>query len=439
MPPNVSTVPSSPPSVRLTLLVAALVAPLVLGVGIALAHDTQAPAARWEVIGHVRPPGDYSADVEAFKGVAYLSSHRGRESCKAEGVRAYSLANPRRPKLLSAFGHIPGTWTEKTIVRSIHTSAYAGDLAAVSVQGCQLADWRGFALFDVSRPSRPVELAQVHLDPRGSHEIWLTQAGGRALVFTASLRSEALDSPDGTTPGRPDFRIWDVSDPRNPVQVGSWGAWKELGLRPFPDIRKPLDGNLTHSVVTNAAGTRAYLSYWDLGTVILDVSDPARPVYLGRTEATQNAHSAWLGRNGLLVETHELGGGTPTLYDASDPASPRRLAEFRLTSRLLSAGHRNGGMSVVNGLSLTDSVHDPKVVGTTAYFSWYSQGVVAADVADPAKPELLARFLPPAARDRESLLCPDHPCTAVWGVDTSGPYVLASDLNSGLWVLRLRR
>ena len=106
----------------------------------------------------------------------------------------------------------------------------------------------------------------------------LTQAGGRALVFTASLRSEALDSPDGATPGRPDFRIWDVSDPHNPVQVGSWGAWKELGLKPFPDIRRPLDGNLTHSVVTNAAGTRAYLSYWDLGTVILDVSDPAAPV-----------------------------------------------------------------------------------------------------------------------------------------------------------------
>jgi len=425
--------------VRLSLLVAALVAPLVLGVGIALAHDTQAPAARWEVIGHVRPPGDYSADVEAFKRVAYLSSHRGRESCGAEGVRAYSLANPRAPRLLSAFGHIPGTWTEKTIVRSIRTDAYTGDLAAVSVQGCQLADWRGFALFDVSRPARPVELARVHLDPRGSHEIWLTQARGRALVFTASLRSEALDSPDGTAPGRPDFRIWDVSDPRNPVQVGSWGAWKELRLQPFPDIRRPLDGNLTHSVVTNAAGTRAYLSYWDLGTVILDVSDPARPLYLGRTGPNDNAHSAWLGRNGLLIETHERSGGTPTLYDASTPAAPRRLAELRLTSRLLSAGHRNGGMSVVNGLSLADSVHDPKVVGTTAYFSWYSQGVVAADVANPAKARLLARYLPPAARDRESLLCPDHPCTAVWGVDTSGPYVLASDMNSGLWVLRLRR
>jgi hypothetical protein len=423
---------------RLPLLLAGFLAPLVAGVGVALAVSSQPVAARWEVVGHVRPAGDYSADVEAFRGVAYLSSHRGRDSCKAEGVRAYSLANPRRPRLLSAFARIPGTWTEKTIVRTLHTAVYDGDVAAVSVQGCSLADWRGFALVDVSRPARPVELARVRLDPRGSHEIWLAQAGGRALVFTASLRSEAIDSPDGVTPGRPDFRVFDVSDPRTPVQVGAGGAWKELGLQPFPDLRRPLDGNLTHSVVTNAAGTRAYLSYWDLGTVILDVSDPAKPVYLGRTAATENAHSAWLGRRGLLIETHETAGGTPTLYDASNPAAPRRLSELRLPSRLLTAGHRNGGMSAVNGLTLADSVHDPKVVGTRAYFSWYSQGVVAADVSDPAKPRVLARFLPPAARDRESLLCPDRPCSAVWGVDTSGPYVVASDLNSGLWVLRLR-
>jgi hypothetical protein len=425
--------------VRLPLVVAALVAPLVAGVGVALAVGSQPAAARWEVVGHVRPPGDYSADVEAFGGVAYVSSHRGRERCDAAGVHAYSLAVPRRPRLVSTFARIPGTWTEKTIVRSVRTAAYAGTLAAVSVQGCTPDDWRGFLLVDVSRPARPAELARVRLDPRGSHELWLAQAGGRVLVFTASLRSEALDSPDGATPGRPDFRIFDVSDPRAPVQVGSWGAWRELGLRPFADPRRPLDGNLTHSVVTNAAGTRAYLSYWDLGTVILDVSDPSSPRYLGRTAATDNAHSAWLGRNGLLIETHEAAGGTPTLYDASDPAAPRRLAGLRLPSRLLAGGHRNGGLSVVNGLSLTDSVHDPKVAGTTALFSWYSQGVVAADVSSPARPRILARFLPPAARDRESLLCPDHPCTAVWGVDTAGPYVVASDMNSGLWVLRLRR
>ena len=50
-----------------------------------------------------------------------------------------------------------------------------------------------------------------------------------------------------------------------------------------------------HSVITNEQATRAYLSYWDLGTVILDISDPAHPEYLGRTNAPAS-HSAAIGR-----------------------------------------------------------------------------------------------------------------------------------------------
>jgi hypothetical protein len=424
--------------VRLPLLLAAFVLPLTVGAGVALAVREAPQAARWEVVGHARPGGHYSGDVEAFGGHAYLSSRRGRESCLAEGVRAYSLANPRRPRVVSSFARIPGTWTEKTIVRRVRTAAYRGDVAAVSVQGCTPESFRGFVLVDVTRPAAPVELARVPLDPRGSHEIWLAQAGGRAFVYTAILRSEAIDSPDGRTPGRPDFRIFDVSDPRSPAQVGAWGAWNGLGIAPGIDPRKPLEGHFTHSVITNAVGTLAYLSYWDLGTVILDVSAPERPRYLGRTGNAVNAHSAWLGRNGLLVETHETEGGTPTLHDVSRPSAPRLLSTFRLPSRVLAAGRRAGGLSAVGSLDLTDSVHDAKVLGPTAYFSWYSQGVVAADVANPANPRFLARFLPPPAADRESLLCPGKRCTAVWGVDVAGQYVVASDLVSGLWVLRLR-
>jgi hypothetical protein len=425
--------------VRLPLLLAAIVVPLVVGVGVALAVRAQPAAARWEVVGHVRPAGHYNADVTAFRGHAYLSSRRGRESCRADGVRAFSLANPRRPRLVSSFAAIEGTWTEKTIVRRIETAGFSGDVAAVSVQGCTPSSWRGFALVDVSRPARPVELARVALDPRGSHEIWLAQSGRRAFVYTAILRSEALEATGGQSPGRPDFRIYDVSDPRTPVEVGSWGAWRELGIRPFENLRRPLDGNLVHSVITNAAGTRAYLSYWDLGTVILDVSAPERPRYLGRTAATSNAHSAWLGRNGLLVETHETRAGVPTFHDVSNPAAPKQLGRLSLPSAVLSAGNRAGGLSAVGSLDLSDSVHDPKIVGTTAFFSWYSQGVVAADVSNPRAPRFLARFQPTAAADREKLLCPRKKCIAVWGVDTLGDLVVASDMSSGLWVLRLRR
>jgi hypothetical protein len=183
-------------------------------------------------------------------------------------------------------------------------------------------------------------------------------------------------------------------------------------------------------VITNAAATRAYLSYWRLGTLILDISDPSKPRYLGRTATGQgNAHSAWLlpGER-IMLETHELERGRPVVWNVADPAHPVRLATVRLPARLTPDGF-------YTGLPLADSVHDPKVVGRYAYFSWYAQGVPLFDLKSPRHPRFVARFRPPAARDRHGSLCPGTSCTAVWGVYVMPRYVLASDMSSGLWVL----
>jgi len=416
------------------LLVAVIVALAVAGV--ALAARSQ-PETRFEVLAHAPAPGGYSGDVVLHRGHAYLSSHRGTGACATQGVRVFSLADPKRPRRLAAFGRIPGTWTEKTIVRRVETASFRGELAVTSVQACAPGSFQGFALYDVTRPARPRELARVRTDPRGSHEIWLQPVGSRAFVYTAIVASEFRSSPDGRTPGEPDFRIFDVTDPRKPVVVGGWGAWRELGIVPFSDPSNRLEGSLVHSVIGD--GTRAYLSYWDLGTVVLDVSKPARPRYLGRTRGeVDNTHSAWLGRNGLLVETHETRGGTATFYrrGAGDPV---RLSTFALPDAVVRQGHRVRGIAPVSGLDLSDSVHDAKLQGSLALFSWYGQGVVAADVSDPRRPRFLARFLSRPEPDPERLLCPGQRCTAVWGVDVEGETIVASDLIGGLWVLRLRR
>lgn len=430
------------------LVAVALVLPLALGAGAVLARQGATANSSFEVLGHVRPPGLYAGDVVLHRGHAYLGSHNGRTACPAEGVRVYDVRNPRRPRRVGTFGRIAGTWTEKTIVARVATPRFTGDLAVTSVQACRGSgppqqpddptQFRGFVLTDVSRPGRPRELARVRTDPRGSHEIWLAARGAKAYVYTAIIASEILDT-GGAGPGRADFRIFDVSEPRAPREVGSWGAWRELGVVPFQPGAPRVDGNFVHSVITNAAATRAYLSYWDLGTVILDVSSPARPRYLGRTAATENAHSAWLGRDGLLVETHETAGGIPTFYDVTNPAGPRRLGQLRLPREVLARGLRWRGAGSVAGLALEDSVHDAKVVGPLGLFSWYSQGVVAADLSNPREPRFLARFLPTPAPDPEQLICPDRPCAAVVGVDVEGDLIAASDLVSGLWLLRLRR
>jgi hypothetical protein len=86
----------------------------------------------------------------------------------------------------------------------------------------------------------------------------------------------------------------------------------------------------------------------------------------------------------------------------------------------------------------TNGVHDPKVIGNRAYFSWYSRGVVVADISNPRKPKLVAQYLPTKAPDPDHALCRSAACRLVWGVYATKSYVLASDMVSGLWVLRLR-
>jgi hypothetical protein len=130
----------------------------------------------------------------------------------------------------------------------------------------------------------------------------------------------------------------------------------------------------------------------------------------------------------ILIETHETVHGRPVVWNVADPAHPVRLSTVRLPARLSPGG-------AYTGLALADSVHDPKAAGRYAYFSWYGQGVAVFDLKNPRKPRFVTRFRPPPGRDDHGLLCPGQSCTAVWGVFVRPRYVLASDLNSGLWVL----
>jgi hypothetical protein len=423
---------------RLPILFAAAL--VLTGTAAAIPAAKPGTSMRLQKIGHADPHEGFTGDVFGHRGYAYLSSWHG-VSCPADGVRVYDVHKPAKPKRVSTFAEaatqpkLKRTWTEKTIVQHVATSSFKGELAVVSFQGCGGNTFQGFGLYDVTKPAAPKELSLVPLSPRGSHEIWLQPKGNRAYVYTAIPRSELISSPDydfqtqrAETPGKPDFRIFDVTDPAHPVQVGEWGAWKELGIKPW-DGRGGFSANFVHSVMTNASATRAYLSYWDLGTVILDISNPAHPRYLGRTPATDaqgDAHSIALAKNGkVLIETHETIDGRPTLFDISNPARPTKLSDFRLP-----------GQPPAN--NFTGGVHDAKVLGNRAYFSWYSRGVVAADISNPRKPKLLAQFKPPFSVDVDHVLCAADECRLMWGVYATKSYVLASDMLSGLWVLRLK-
>ena len=228
----------------------------------------------------MNPRGDVNGNIWVHADHAYMGSYGNAQSSCQSGVRVYSLRNPKRPRLVAAFaksaGALDGAYPDQVRIKTVRSAGFTGDLAAVGLQRCRApfdasGGTRGFALYDVSRPARPRLLSIVNTLPVvGSHELWLQAVGDRAYVYTAIPRAELRGSPDGVTPANPDFRIYDVSNPTSPVQVGQWGIWANLGI-------KPNLNQFVHSVITNAAATRAYLSYWEYGTVILDITDPVAP------------------------------------------------------------------------------------------------------------------------------------------------------------------
>jgi hypothetical protein len=85
------------------------------------------------------------------------------------------------------------------------------------------------------------------------------------------------------------------------------------------------------------------------------------------------------------------------------------------------------------------SAHNPVVQGDLLFVSWYSDGVRVLDIRDPTEPREVASWMPPAAAAPGAARSSLGAGPMVWGVAVEGDLVVASDVNSGLWVLRLVR
>ena len=379
----------------------------------------KAQSARLSRVGFCRLRG-FNADVWGHEGFAYVGS---AGSSSGAGVAIVDLSRPTKPRLVGRVAKIAGTTQEDVAVARLATPSFRGNLLVVGIQArtAAVAAPRGLDLWDVTDPRRPLHLAFLASGPgqsgvaRGVHELHVFQRGARAFVAGMVPESEERD-------GTGDFRLIEVTDPRKPVQLADWGAFKDGGL--------PLDGSpfpWGHSVTVDGAGTTAILSLWDAGNVFLDISEPSRPVLARRIAQPAgpagNVHSISLAHGGsvMLVSDENLSplsGASPwgalRLWDIRDPARPLRLGQFAT---------RNAAALPAKSRGLY-SIHNTVVQGTVALTSWYSDGVRAVDITDPSAPREIAYYVP-----RNAL---------VWGIHADRGLILASDIRQGLYVLRLQ-
>jgi hypothetical protein len=402
-----------------------------------------------ELVGHLAPPqsGGYG-DVWAHKDVAYLGNLRQGDCNPPNGIWAIDLKDPARPRALASFAKFPGSDGEDVWVGSVRTRAFKGDLAAVGLQRCsrQGEGFAGLALYDVTDPAKPKELSRLANGvPSGVHEMGIVQRpDGRVLALAAVPFSFNLSQ------GRQgDLRIIDITDPRRPRELADWDVRRDGPA----DTRGQLAARrdvFDHSAWPFDKGNKLYASFWAAGVQFLDISDPAAPRLIGQTpyrpeDGYRGAHSGWFNEDEtLFIQNDEamqaVGSGSRAtwtfqrVFDTSSLERPRLVSTFATES----AVPGNDGKVATDGIY---SVHNAVIKGDRSYASWYSDGVRVVDLSDPVHPQEVAWFVPPPSPPPRQTAATaqngrrDMP--VVWGVFPWKDMVLASDMNSGLWVFRV--
>jgi hypothetical protein len=224
----------------------------------------------------VDPDGDY----------AYLANW-GEASCadNAEsngpdaGAWVVDISNPAAPEAVgfieTAQDSAPGEG-----VQALHVSTkfFTGDILVLNNEQCGPNGKGGVSLFDVTNPLTPRKLVlnagdKNKADANDSHSAFAWQDGPNAYAVI-------VDNIETT-----DVDILDITNPANPKQILDLNVntfvpegvdQQAIGLQEsslHDMIVKEIDG---HFILL--------LSYWDGGYVLLNVDDPANPVFLGDTQ-----------------------------------------------------------------------------------------------------------------------------------------------------------
>ncbi len=570
---------------------------------------SQLVADNFDVLGHVNLGGgspngdvfffDHGGEIGKYAYVGTWSS-----PCSGHGIKIVDVNDPTQPKLVALAGGRTGISNEDVVVREIGDM----DVLGIGVQVCKPQGGSGgLQLFDVTDPTDPHALGFFPVPAGGVHELdMVTRADGTTLALLAVPFTEFDNTYFGADSGG-EFRIVDITDPTDPVELADWGVIADSALRNFgggQEVTSSFQGlgyfaaHLAHSVRAADGGMTAYVSYWDSGVLKFDISDPANPVLLARTQFgvrdDGDAHSMTPydvgGTRYILQNDEDFDSLSPTVVTSSvtggtefsgieEPWAPTLLSELgsvggtildandgcetsdfagalgrialvdtvdpfyvgiipgwtrpcTIGSQVVRAAEAGadgvlfnlispddaypyfegsakavqqsaGGMAIVqvsdiDGLatavraaagpvvvtldpsdptwgfvrvfseaSSSDvngdgtpefaqvgafddlehasgelftppgswSVHNTEVNGDHAYSSWYSHGIVALDLANPASPTLVGQFVPPTSDRFAGSL--GHGPAEVWGVaiDPETGIVYASDMRTGLWIV----
>lgn len=198
-----------------------------------------------------------------------------------------------------------------TFTDKINNAAAAGYFGAVVFNDAA----RGDAL--VTMGGTAVSLPGVFV----GHSTGLTIAGvasaGDLEIGASGEQVTGAAVPNGWS----GFRVWDYSDPANPVLASTFNT--VCSADPVDPSCDPAGTYSSHNVIVETTGNKvkAYVSWYDQGVLILDITDPSNPIETARYTAPgenfwgiyKEPNSPWIfgsDRNNGLVIFKEKGAGS---------------------------------------------------------------------------------------------------------------------------------
>jgi hypothetical protein len=325
------------------------------------------------------PYGAYQsyAGVWGDGNYAYIASER------RNGVLIYDISNPDAPVLASYYA--PSNSLDMEDVKVANGVGFFADNMGSGVHVVNLSD-----------PSNPQLFSQI-TSANGGYDNAHKLAIWKNFVFIPqNLTAPAL------------IKVFDVSNPAIPVLKTTITATDPQWVNDM-DIQD----NGSGSVRLYTAGWGGKCDIWDITNIAT-----ASPVLLGSFSAGLDGSSASATADGnYLAYSRKTTDGTSEvkIYNISNPASVTVASTLTMSAL---------GIDAV-------APHDPKIMGSLLYVSWFQAGTLIFDISNPNSPLLVGSYDTWPGPVNASQL------DGNWGVY---PYlgqdrVLLSDRNTGLYII----
>ncbi|HEX2177165.1 MAG TPA: hypothetical protein VHG70_14770 [Nocardioidaceae bacterium] len=241
---------------------------------------------------------------------------------------------------------------------------------------------RGLAVADAGAGSQMTPVANLQYDETGE-----AQAGSDIEFLKVGKREYALA---GTL--RKGMQIVDITDPTSPriaavydcdVSQGDVQVWKN-GNRILASYTA--DGTFGAAGAASQCARDLGLGADAAGTVLVDLTRPTRPETVSFVPVPRGSHNMTIHPSGdYLYNSNSdlINSTTPTItiYDVSDPETPRHVQDFPLPFVPTSLGSESHDVTF-------------NASGTRAYSAALSQTLVL-DTTDPEQPEIVGEIVDP--------------------------------------------